>query len=413
MNFPRRNLPLGGMFRNTRSDSSEADAARSAKRGDRSRVQIGMIGVVLTSMLVIVALQMDRLPYIAPVSIYAAYFDDAGGLQVGDSVIVAGIDVGTVEAISLADTEHGTKVEIGFRMRDKVALGIDSRAAIKTETVLGRRNLTLESYGPAGLRPGDSISVENTAAPYSLTDALEDATSTVAETDTDQLNQALSTLTETFSETPDEVRGAVDGVARLSEAIANRDNALRELLGKANQVTEIVAERSDQINRLLVDANALLGEMQMRRDAIAALITGTRDVTDQISRFIQENNDQLQPVLTKLTSVLEILTDNEDSLKRGIDELGPYANLLGEAVSSGPYFSSLVGVPTFGDYTSIFMRVLRQKYPQAFEALIKHSGNPIIPGNWSIEDGPRTSQQPPAPAPTYPTPTPDPETPGG
>ena len=46
-----------------------------------------------------------------------------------------------------------------------------------------------------------------------------------------------------------------------------------------------------------------------------------------------------------------------------VDQLGPYANLLGEAVSSGPYFSSLVGVPTFGDYTAAFMKALQRKYP--------------------------------------------------
>ena len=47
----------------------------------RSRIQIGLIGVVVTALVVIVAMQMDKLPYLSPISTYTAYFDDAGGLS--------------------------------------------------------------------------------------------------------------------------------------------------------------------------------------------------------------------------------------------------------------------------------------------------------------------------------------------
>ncbi len=106
-----------------------------------------------------------------------------------------------------------------------------------------------------------------------MQDALEGATDTISGgTKTDQLNTALNTLSVTFSETPDQVQGAVDGVARLSKAVADRDQELRALLAKANQVSKIVGDRNDQINRLLIDANALVGEIEMRRYALNQLI---------------------------------------------------------------------------------------------------------------------------------------------
>lgn len=399
-------IPFGGLFGSRRSSSDEADVAREVKRGKRSRVEVGVIGVVVTALVVITALQMDRLPYLSPISTYTTFFDDAGGLVTGDEVVLAGVKVGTVTDIALGTTGGATKAKVGFRMDDTVVMGVDTQAAIKTETVLGRRNLTLIPHGPGRIKPGGEIPNGNTLSPYSLSDALDDATSTLATTDTGQLNTALRTLTVTFSDTPDQVQGAVSGVARLSKSVADRDNALRELLAKANSVSTVVANRSNQLNALLVDANALLGELQMRRTAIASLITGTRDVSAQISGFIADNNAQLQPVLAKLNSVLKILTDNDASLRRAIDGLGPYANLLGEAVASGPYFSSLVGVPTFGDYTATFLKVLQQKYPQVWQSFLR-TGNPILPNAW----GPATpkSQEPkraPAPAPTYPTPPP-------
>ncbi|AZG47923.1 MCE family protein [Gordonia insulae] len=395
------NLPFGGMFRNDRTASGDADVAREDKRGGRSRAQIGIIGVVITALVVVVALQMDKLPYLSPISTYTAYFDDAGGLVSGDIVTVSGVNVGTVQAVSLANTDRGTKAAVTFRMNDTVLIGIDSQAAIKTETVLGRRNLTIVPHGPSRIKPGGEIPNENTIAPYSLTDALEGATDTLADTNTEQLNDALNVLSDTFSETPSQVRGAVDGVARLSKAVADRDETLRALLGKANQVTKIVGDRSQQINRLLLDANSLVGELQLRQQALGQLISGTRDVSAQISGFIADNNAQLTPVLNKLDGVLKILTDNEASLKGAIDQLGPYANVLGEAVASGPYFSSLVGIPTFGDYTAVFMKVLQRKYPEVWRAF--SYTNPVDPKGFTLQPGyDPNAPRPKAPKPSYP-----------
>lgn len=406
-------LPLSGLFKNRRSASGDADAAREDKHGGRSRATVGVIGVVVTAMVVVVALQMDKLPYLSPISTYRAYFDDAGGLVPGDIVVVSGVNVGSVEKISLASTDKGTKARVDFRMNDDVLLGIDSQAAIKTETVLGRRNLTLISHGPQRIKPGGEIPNENTVSPYSLSDALEGATDTLAQTDVDQLNTALDTMTKAFAQTPSSVRGAVDGVSRLSKAIADRDNSLRELLAKADRVSKILGDRNVQLNQLLVDANSLLGELQLRQQAIGLLITGTRDVAAQISGFINDNNAQLKPVLLKLDRVLNVLNDNQVVLGQAIDQLGPYANTLGEAVASGPYFSSLVGIPTFGDYTAVFMKVLRQKYPEIWQAY--SYTNSLDPKNYQLAPGydpnkPRTRPTLKYPTPQVPPPTTKPRT---
>lgn len=399
--------PFGRFFSSQRTESSEADVSREQKRGGRSRAGIGIIGVVITALVIVVALQMDKLPYLSPISSYTAYFDDAGGLVSGDIVTVSGVNVGTVEGVKLASTDQGTKAAVTFRMKDDLIIGDETQAAIKTETVLGRRNLTVIPHGGNRIKPGGEIPNQNTVAPYSLTDALDDASSTLETTDTDELNKALTTLSVTFEDTPPQVQGAVDGVARLSKAVADRDGALRELLAKANSVSKILGDRNNQINKLLVDANSLLGELQFRQSAIASLITGTRDVSIQIKGFIADNNAQLTPVLNKLDRVTKILTDNEKSLKETIDRLGPYANALGEAVANGPNFDSLVGVSTFGDYTATFLKVLQQKYPEAAKAF-SYSGFPLLPNAWSEAPPAGTRPKPPvAPEPTYPSPPPN------
>lgn len=386
-----------------------------ARRGaGRSRVSMGIIGVVLTAMVVLTALQIDRVPFLSQITTYDAYFEDAGGLAAGDVVTVAGVHVGNVTDISLTQTDDGMQAKVGFRLNDTVVLGDRTRAAIKTETVLGRRNLTVTPLGDQRLRPGDSIPLDQTVAPYSLTDALEDSVSTLTETDTDELNKALRTVTTAFEDTPEDMQGAVEGVGRLSAAIADRDNSLNELLERAAGVSEIVGNRSEQLQQMLIDANLLLGELQMRRAAIGKVITGTKNLSAELTGFVKDNEEQLTPVLNSFGRVLDILNDNQENFSEAIDNLGPYANILGEAVSSGPYFSSLVGLPTWGDYMGTFLRVLNQKYPEAAEYFGKYSGFPLLPQNWSqapdrgSPDGPRRptpSRQPPQPKPATPTTT--------
>lgn len=374
---------------NTSAQDDLPEPIRPRREGRRSRVSMGVIGVVLTAMLVITALQMDRLPFVSQVSTYDVYFDDAGGLSTGDQVVVAGVHVGDVKAIDLARTSDGLKAKIVFRLNDTVQIGDRSRAAIKTETVLGRRNLTIMPLGDTRLRPGGVIPVDQTVAPYSLSDALEDSVSTLTETDTEELDKALTTVSEAFEDTPPEMRGAVEGVGRLATVIADRDNALNDLLKRARGVSSIVGARSEQIQKMLIDANLLLGELQVRREAIRQVIVGTKNLTAELTGFVKDNEEQLTPVLKKFNRVLDILNDNADNFSDAIDNLGPYANILGEAVSSGPYFSSLVGLPTWGDYMGTFLRVLGQKYPEAAEYFIKYSGFPLLPGNWG--EAPRRS----------------------
>ncbi|MFT4201228.1 MAG: MCE family protein [Gordonia sp. (in: high G+C Gram-positive bacteria)] len=391
------------MFGSTqRAGSNAADVERDAARGQRSRAATGIIGFVVTGLVVVTALQMNSLPFLSPVSTYKAYFDDAGGLVPGDVVSVSGVNVGSVEKISLADTKGGKKAAVKFRLKDKVNLGTDTQAAIKTETVLGRRNLTLIPHGPGRILPGGEIGNENTVSPYSLTDALDNATGTLQETNTDQLRTAIDAMSKTFAATPASVRGAVDGVARLSQAIAERDKSLRELLGRANSISAAVGDRNEQVNRLLVSANALLGELQTRSEALDQIISGTRDVTTQIKGFIKENNAQFTPMLSRLDRVMQILIDKKADLEQAVDRLGPYANLLGEAVSSGPYFSSLVGVPTFGDYTAVFMKALQRKYPEIWQAY-DYTNSTFLPNKWytAPEYDPRKPKKP-APKVEYP-----------
>ncbi|WP_067698751.1 MCE family protein [Nocardia jejuensis] len=299
-------------------------------------INVGIIGIVLAVTICLCALQFDRLPFVKSGVEFNALFADAGGLLPGDPVQVAGVRSGRVEDVKL----DGAKVKIRFTLDETIVLGGKTSAAIKTNTMLGRKSLEVTPAGDGAIRPSDTIPLERTASPYSLNDALGDLATTVKDLDTDQVNQTLDTLSEAFADTPGPLRSALDGITGLSRSLNTRDKALTELLSHAQGVTKVLGDRATQINSLLLDGNSLLAELDARRTALSQLIVYVNGLAQQLSGFVNDNEEQLKPTLDRLNSVLKLLQDNQANLAKSIDELGPFEAALGEQVGSGPYFQA-------------------------------------------------------------------------
>ncbi|MGN2641889.1 MCE family protein [Nocardia takedensis] len=301
-------------------------------------VTIGVVGLVVAVAVALSALQFDRLPFIRGGANFTAYFADAGGLLPGDAVQVAGVRSGRVEDVEL----DGAKVLVSFSLNEKIVLGEKTTAAIKTNTVLGRKSLELVPDGSGALRVDDTIPLDRTTSPYSLQQALGDLTTTVDGLDMQKVDETLDVLSASFADTPAPLRTALDGVTALSRSINARDEALSQLLTRAQNVTKILADRSDRINALLLDGNNLLGELDRRRGAIGQLIVYVNQVAQQLTGLVDDNEAQLKPALERLNSVLALLQANKSNLDQALDSVGPYAAALGEQVGNGPWFNAYV-----------------------------------------------------------------------
>jgi phospholipid/cholesterol/gamma-HCH transport system substrate-binding protein len=306
---------------------------------ERNRMTVGIVGTLILTLSVVAVFSYDKIPFLNGTSDYSAYFAEAGGIKAGSDVRVSGLDVGRVSGIHLA----GTKVLVDFTVRDGVDLGNRTEAAIKTETVLGTKFLELTPRGDGAL--AGPIPLERTKSPYDLPDALGDLTTTISALDTTQLSSALTTLADTFKDTPPDLKIALEGVARFSDTLNNRDAALRNLLTNANTVTAVLAKRSDQIAGLVANANALLAELLLQRNSVDALMNNLTAVSHQISALVNDNRTQLKPAVDKLNGVLGILDNRKKELQRTLYLLRRYAMSFGEVLGSGPFFkASLVNL---------------------------------------------------------------------
>ncbi len=277
-------------------------------------VRPGLIGVVLTILVIAVGLQPQMLWSWATAIRYHALFTEAGGLAAGNEVRLSGMNVGLVEDVSLL----GGKVIVTFSVDSTVRLGADSTAHIRTATLLGQRVLTLESVGHEALNPSDVIPTSRTSAPYSLTQAVNDFTTNAADTDTQAIGQALDTLSSTLDQiAPPRLGPTFDGLSRLSRSLNGRNEVLGgELFRNTAATTAVLAERSTQLNSLILNANDLVAVLNDRRETIIELLAGISAVSRQISGIVADNEKVLAPTLEKLNSVTAMLEKNRDNIAK-------------------------------------------------------------------------------------------------
>ncbi|BBX26234.1 MCE family protein [Mycolicibacterium alvei] len=301
---------------------------------DRNPLVIGAIGLLATATVAAAALNYDRLPFLTAPQTYSAYFAEAGGLIEGSDVQVSGLEVGTVTGVVL----DGSRVLVTFKVDRDVRLGDRSEAAVKTKALLGNKTLEVAPRGEGRLSA--PIPLERTTSAYQLPDAIGDLAATISGLDTGQLSDSLETLAQTFSHTPPHVTVAVQGVARLSRTLNERDGQLRSLLSNANRVTTVLAERRDQIVGLVADTNALLAELARQGTALEQVSVHVSAVSRQIQGFIDENRNSLRPALEKLNGVLAIVENRKDEVQQSIRGLNDYLMALGETLASGPFFKA-------------------------------------------------------------------------
>ena len=147
-----------------------------------------------------------------------------GGLLTGAAVQVSGFKAGEVTGIEL----DGPRVRVTFSVDKDIRLGDRTEAAIKTRSILGAKILELTPRGDG--RQSGPIPLERTTSPYQLPDALGDLTTTISGLDIDRLSDSWKVLADEFAGTPAVLEVALQGVARFSQTVDERDDQLRRLL---------------------------------------------------------------------------------------------------------------------------------------------------------------------------------------
>ena len=301
-----------------------------------NRVRNGLMGIIVLLLVLGVGQSFASVPMLFATPTYYAQFSDTGGINTGDKVRIAGVDVGRVRSMRI----DGDKVVIGYSLGG-TQIGTQSRAAIRTDTILGRRNIEIEPRGSEALRANGVLPLGQTTTPYQIYDAFFDVTKAASGWDTQMVKRSLNVLSETIDQTYPHLSAALDGVARFSDTIGKRDDQIKQLLANANKIAGVLGSRSEQVNRLLVNAQSLLAAINERQYAVSMLLERVSSFSEQVRGFINDNPN-LNHVLEQLRTISDILNARRGDLMQTLTTVAKFVASLGEAVASGPFFKVLL-----------------------------------------------------------------------
>ncbi|GAB88992.1 MCE family protein [Gordonia rhizosphera] len=303
--------------------------------GHRSPVSIGAIGVLVIFMVSVSAFYLTSLPLIGAGARYTAKFTEAAGLKPGAEVRVAGVKVGQVDGVSL----DGDRVDVTFKVSN-TWIGDQTQASIQIKTILGQKYLALIPSGDKLADP--DVPLTDTIAPYDVIEAFSDAADQIEALDTDQLATSMQTLSDAFSGTAGDIGPSLDGIRRLSDTIASRDQQVQRLLAATRSTSKILADRNEEFVRLIAGAGQLLDELNNRQQAISTLLASTTALSDALSGIVADNQAQIGPTLDALEQVNQLLISQNSNLRQTITYMAPFYRLYANVLGNGRWFESVV-----------------------------------------------------------------------
>ncbi len=305
-------------------------------RSDSTILRMGAISLVILLFVMVASFNLQKFPGFRGTT-YHAELTDASGLRVGSDVQVAGIRVGRVNKLRIGPE----KVIADFDVKN-ARLGDSTRASVEVKSLLGEKFLNLTPKGSGTMSGGATIPLARVDANFDIVETLGELTTQTEQTNKKNLTEALNTLAKTVDSAAPEVRSSFTGLSRLSTTIASRDSGIEKLLKRSRTVTTLLDERKGDLVVLMKKADLIFQELQQRKQSIHELLVNANQLAIQLQGVVDDNQQQLRPTLDKLKNVLGFLHARENQIETLLHNYGPYVNILGNIVGTGPWFDAYV-----------------------------------------------------------------------
>ena len=244
-----------------------------------------------------------------------ARFESAQELRVGDPVKMAGVQIGRVEAISLADN----KVEFGMKLTRSDQVKTDSKATIKFVGLLGQNYVALD-FGSAKAPA---------VADNTILESLSQVDLSTIMVKLDGVAKGVESMTKSFS--GDSINNFLGPV---SDFIKENSPRLSGILSNAQAISVQVAKGEGSVGRLIYDDQlyratlSTVTNLHKTADDFSATIAQARSMVDQIKAGqgtlgkLTTDESLYRETTTALTNLKEIL----QKINQGQGSVGKLVN---------------------------------------------------------------------------------------
>jgi phospholipid/cholesterol/gamma-HCH transport system substrate-binding protein len=292
-------------------------------------IKLGAFSLVLllfTAVIVVVFGQMrfDR------TTGYSAIFSNSSGLRPGQFVRASGVEVGKVKDVKLI--EGGSKARVDFDVERSLELFEESTASVRYLNLIGDRYLELKRGDSDRRMPsGGTIPVERTEPALDLDALIGGFRPLFRALDPEKVNNIAQSIITVFQGQGGTINDILDQTASLTAALADRDQAIGEVIRNLNTVLDTTVRHQEQFDETLVNFERLITGLKNRADPIASSVADISDAAGTVADLLTDNRPVLQDTVGYLDAVQQPLVDQKDQLNDILVRLPDALKIIGRA----------------------------------------------------------------------------------
>ncbi|GAB3399715.1 Mce/MlaD family protein [Flindersiella endophytica] len=275
---------------------------------------------------------------------YKAIFTDATGVEKGDDIRIAGVQVGEVKRIKVLGDGSRAVAEVTFSVDQDQKLARSTQAAIRFRNLVGQRYISLsEGAGsPDQLADGATIPLTQTQPALDLTVLFNGFKPLFAALSPQDVNQLAYEIIQVLQGEAGTVESLLAHTASLTSTLADRDKVIGDLIDNLNVVLGTVADRDQKLALLVSELQRFVSGLSEDRKAIGDSLSAIVELNQQTSGLLEDSRGPLKDDIAQLGKVAGTLDDNSAIVERTLQNM---PNKL----------QKITGTATYGSWFNFYM----------------------------------------------------------
>lgn len=299
-------------------------------------IKVAIFSVIAGIMTVALGVKLANARLFADTYEVKAEFEDATGVLLGDSVKLAGVDIGRVKGTEIRDG----KAVITFNLDKTVELPTDSQVAIRWRNVLGQRFIYVYPGDDSEtFAEGDVIPSEQTEDVNDIGAFLNRLGPVLKAIDPDEANAFLDSVNTALQGNEKDVRELLDDGALLAETLAGEDENIKDLIGSADEIMAAFAGQDDALGKIFDDLDTVGTVLERRIGDINTLVTDFSDVQRELYGIVKDNGDSIDNTISGLDTVTSVLAKNRKNLSETLRTMPLGISGYYQTTSWGEFFN--------------------------------------------------------------------------
>src|SRR6195952_735061 len=269
---------------------------------------------------------------------FHATFAEASRLKAGQDVRIAGVPVGSVDAVKL---NPDNTVDVSFEVGGRYQLYTSTRAIVRYQNLVGDRYLEIAS-GPGQLMklpPGSTISKAKTTPALDLDALLGGLRPVLKGLDGDKVNEVSNAVIELLQGQGGALSTLLASTSSFTQDLAARDQLIGDTINNLNEVLGTVDAKGAQFDAAVDQLQQLVTGLPQNRDPIAGAIPPLASATNDLTDLLQEGRRPIQGVVENLRPLAQRLDERKADVNKVIEPLAENYLRLNALGAYGSFFN--------------------------------------------------------------------------